>query len=145
MSTFMGLDHKCISSLATATSPSFRFSWGEIAFLILPSLASYELASSTNIFVCFLLFPIPQFRHKPTSQVVRTVYHHEIMYQPDLRLILIRRHKLPYDNQQSSSYSATNGPLMNNNHKQPISHPWILSLPSTSSVSTPTQALCRPH
>ena len=35
--------------------------------------------------------------------------------------------------------------MTTNDHKRPVSHPWIPSFPSTSSGPAPTQLLCRPH
>ena len=73
MSPFTWLDHECISSLAIATSPYWSFSWGDIALLVLPSLAAYKPASSTTPFGCSLLCPNICFRCTPTYQAYQYV------------------------------------------------------------------------
>ena len=140
-----GSDHECISSLTMTTLPSCPFYWGDIASLISTSLASSELSSSTNVLVCSSMCPTPRLRRTPASQAVRTVHHHATLSQTDPHPILVHRHQFPSDDQRSSSYRATNSPLTTNDHKQPVYHSRIPSLPSTSSGPDPTQALCWPY
>ena len=102
-------------------------------------------ASSTNVLVRSLLWSTPCLWCTPTSQAVRTVHHPDITSQPDPCPILIQRHQWSSDDQRSSSYSATNGPLATNDHKWPISDPRIPSFPSTSSIPAQNRFLCWPH
>ena len=73
MSPFTGSDRNCISSLVKATFPSCSFSWEGITYIISPSLATSELASSTTTFGCSLLCPTLRLRNTPTSRATCAV------------------------------------------------------------------------
>ena len=139
------LDRECISFLTMVTSPSFPFSWGKIASLLLPSLDSSEIASSINFLSRYSMLPTLCLCLTPTSQAFHTVNNPRTLYQPDPHPILVQGHQWPSEDQRSSSSSSTNGPLKTNDHKRLVSHPQISSFPSTSSGPDPHRALRWPH
>ena len=73
MLPFTVSDRECISSLAMATSPSCSFSWGEITYIVSPSIAASKPASFTTTFDRSLVFPNLCLRKTPTSHATRTV------------------------------------------------------------------------
>ena len=131
MSPFTGSDRKCISSLVMAISPFCSFSWGEIAFIVSPSLVSSKPSYSTTTLGHYLLCPTLCLRHTPTSHTSRSV----LLPTLHLNLTLAR-----------SSSRATIGQLHRPNHKKSgLQQNRIPLFPSTSSASVPTRVLCQQH
>ena len=129
MSPFTGSYRECISSLAMSTSLSWSFSWGEIASINSPSLATSEPASSTTTFGHSLLCHTLRLRNTPTSHSDLTVL------LPTLHLNLTIAQSL---------FRATKDLLQWLGHKKAgLQNNWIPSLPSTSSASVPTWVLCQ--
>ena len=73
MSPFTGSSRDCISFLTMATRTSYSLSWGEIASIISPSLATSVPASSITTFGRSLLCPTIRLRNTPTSHSYRTI------------------------------------------------------------------------
>ena len=131
MSPFTLSDSKCISSLAMTTLPSWYFSWGDIYSLVSPSLVASTLASSTTFFGRSSLCPTICLLHTPTYHAACTVHHSKTLSQNEPQPILVQSHQYPYPTK--------------NDHKLPVSNPWIPSFPFTSSVPAPTRFLRRLH
>ena len=131
MLTFTVLDRECISYLAMATSPSWYFSWGDISSLVSPSLVASTLASSTTFFGRSSLCPTICLLHTPTYHAACTVHHSKTLSQNEPQPILVQSHQYPYPT--------------TNDHKLPVSNPWIPSFPFTSSGPAPTRFLRRLH
>ena len=131
MSPFTALNSECISSLAMTNFPSCYFTWGDIYLLVLPSLAASKIAFYSTIFGRSSLCPTLCFCRTPKSHAACTVHYSVTLYQNEPYQILFQSHQDPYPT--------------TNNHKRPVSKPWIPSFPSTSSGPAPTGVLHLPQ